>query len=321
MRPRFRSNASSLLAGARVVSVLPDGGTLLLDMDGVPLLFDGENIRVVGVDLVRCKRSDIYGYSMAMQLHDAIRSTGIGRAGFIWSPDGRVALVANATAVLSRWENLYGMMLLDAHDSAPYMAEPGGRIYRYEGGVAMTENYQRAALANGMIYGFGDCWDYVAIYELGGQSYAHTCTVAGYSQGWKIFRLFSYIPADDFASDVIPAEEYPAPLAEPEYILTRKGGAADPAKALEEADTARFVGRWKASTEETADFLEFVKFRADGTCQVSEQGEMQEGVWNANSLCVAMGKEIRRMQGYAYAFEGDRLIFTYGDERYAFRRA
>jgi hypothetical protein len=121
-------NASALLAGTRVVSVLPDGETLLLDMDGAPMLFDCENLRAVGIDLTRCKRSESLGYSMVMKLHEALRSPGIGRAGFLWSPDGRYALVSNAASVLTLLRNPFGMTLLDARDGALYMAEPGGKM-------------------------------------------------------------------------------------------------------------------------------------------------------------------------------------------------
>ena len=128
-------NASALLAGTRVVSVLPDGETLLLDMDGAPMLFDCENLRAVGIDLTRCKRSESLGYSMVMKLHEALRSPGIGRAGFLWSPDGRYALVSNAASVLTLLRNPFGMTLLDARDGALYMAEPGGSYNRGMGMV------------------------------------------------------------------------------------------------------------------------------------------------------------------------------------------
>jgi len=194
-------------------------------------------------------------------------------------------------------------------------------IYRYEGEEVLTENYQRIALGNGIIYGFGECWDYLAIYELDGQRYVHTCTAVRYPRGWKIFRLFSYYILDsDYSSEVVPAEKFAATLAEPEYVPTWKDGAADPAKALQEADTTRLVGRWEASTEETVDFMEFIEFREDGTCQVSEDGEIVEGVWNANSLCVAMGESVRAMRGYLYALEGGRLTLIYDSERYVFAR-
>ena len=124
-----------MLLKARVVSVLPDGETLLLEMDGVPMLFDGENIRVVSIDLTRCKPSEDSGYRMLMGLHGAIRTTGIGCAGYIWSPDGRVALVANGIATLGGGSNPFGMTLLDARDGALYMAEPGGSYNRGMGMV------------------------------------------------------------------------------------------------------------------------------------------------------------------------------------------
>ncbi|NLF27836.1 MAG: hypothetical protein GX592_08045 [Clostridiales bacterium] len=221
----------------------------------------------------------------------------------------------------SALSGLTAEQMIDMLDPARLSGLELREVCRYEGGAALTENYQKGTLANGMVYGFGGCRDYLAIYELDGQRYAHTCMIVRYPQGWKIFRLFSYLLGADFPSEVVRAEEFGANLAEPDWVLTWKNGAADPAKALKMVDTAQLVGRWKAPTEETAEFLEFIEFREDGSCQGSEGGEILEGVWNANSLCIAMGESIRALRGYLYALEGDRLTLIHDSERYVFEGA
>ena len=193
-------------------------------------------------------------------------------------------------------------------------------VYRYESDQILQQNYHRGVLANGLTYSFSDCWDYLSVYELDGQCYVHTCTIVKYLRGWKILRLISNLLGNDLSSGVMPLEEYGAALTEPEYVLTWKDGSADPNKALKEVDTSPLIGRWKASTEDTMEFMEFMELREDKTCLVSQDGEAMEGVWNANSLCVVFGESVRSLKSCLYTLEGSKLTLTYNSEQYVFER-
>ncbi len=122
------NDAASLLTGARVLSVSPDGSTLLAEMEGVPLFIRGDQIRAVSLDLTRCELSprEEYRYALALVQNAVLHKTGVGRAGVVWSPDGRYALINNATRAYQNMKNVYGMTWLDAEGGAAYMAQSAG---------------------------------------------------------------------------------------------------------------------------------------------------------------------------------------------------
>lgn len=70
------TDAASLLSKARVLSVSPDGTTLLAEMEGVPLFIRGDRIRAA-----LSSPHEEYRYALALAQNAVLHKTGVGRAG------------------------------------------------------------------------------------------------------------------------------------------------------------------------------------------------------------------------------------------------
>ncbi len=115
---------------ARVLSVSPDGVTVLLEYQGVPLLLKNGRVSMVSMDLTRCGYSEQTGYNEAVHFIRSmvLHNVGPGKAGFVWTQDGRYAILSNTYVVFSHMVDKYGLMWLDTENAEIYMAEPGGKI-------------------------------------------------------------------------------------------------------------------------------------------------------------------------------------------------
>ena len=120
----------------RVLSVSPDGTTVLLEYKGFPLLLKDGRASLVSMDLTRCGSSEQTGYIEAAQFIPSmvLHSIGPGRAGISWTQDGRYAILSNATAAYRRMKDGFGLMWLDTENAEMYMAEPGGKVGPVAGG-------------------------------------------------------------------------------------------------------------------------------------------------------------------------------------------
>lgn len=125
---------------ARVLSVSPDGVTVLLEYQGVPLLLKNGRVSMVSMDLTRCGYSEQTGYIEAVHFIRSmmLHKVGPGRAGFIWTQDGRYAILSNANGAYRRMRDEFGLMWLDTENAEMYMAEPGGKIGPVAGGGTTT---------------------------------------------------------------------------------------------------------------------------------------------------------------------------------------
>lgn len=112
------------LSNISVLSVSPDGKTILAGSFGTLLIIRGNQIRIVSLDLTRCEPSENDGYEYALRMYR--RADNIGTAGIIWSKDGRYALVNNAMYSGQMAESIFGLTWIDTFDGTIYMAQSGG---------------------------------------------------------------------------------------------------------------------------------------------------------------------------------------------------
>ena len=143
-------------AGLNVLSVSPDGQTILLEKDGSLLLMRGNQLSTVSMDLTRCEPSEQEGLLLACRFvsEQVLQDEGIGRAGILWSPDGKYALISNATSSLMRMKNSFGLLWLDAEHSEMYMASPGSLSFGFgRGDTGTIVMHKCADTADGYVYG------------------------------------------------------------------------------------------------------------------------------------------------------------------------
>ena len=143
-------------AGLNVLSISPDGQTVILEKDGGLLLMKGNQISTVSMDLTRCEMSGRYGIRLACEFAKGhiLQQEGIGRAGVLWAPEGQYALINNATSILMRLQNNFGLLWVDVENSEMYMARAGG-IFRpgaMEDAGTMVM-HKCADTAEGYVYG------------------------------------------------------------------------------------------------------------------------------------------------------------------------
>ena len=138
--------------GGRILSVSPDRRMVLLEYEGVPLLLKDGRLTMVSMDLTRCGASEQYGYQDSASFMSARvqRQPGLGRAGVIWMPDGRYALLSNASAAYMRLKDSYGLMWLDTETAEIFMAVPGGKLIpgNKSSGLLVQQAYGNTADGN-----------------------------------------------------------------------------------------------------------------------------------------------------------------------------
>ncbi len=97
-------------------------------------------------------------------------------------------------------------------------------VYRYEADEAHSAGYRENIQRQAGILGSTEAMDLMAIYELDGRAYFHTCMVGRFEGGWQILTLNSPIQNTDSFGNAMPLsqEEAAEPARSADYIALYK---------------------------------------------------------------------------------------------------
>ena len=179
------------------------------------------------------------------------------------------------------------------------------RIYRYEGANRMGHSYLVNGFRQGAIYGYNDSRDYLAVYSLDGQEYAHSYTIVHYPRGWKISAMNSVIMNFDSYGTAVAIED--GDPDDENLLLTWNEGKGIEDRYLPDmnCDMDTLCGTWAGEFDGYSYVFEI---RDDMSFAFHENGSLYEGSWMANAACIAMIEDIRNMEVYSYSLNDERLV-------------